>query len=144
MAQSWADRNAQAQSLGYRNYYDYRVHDYGNMPPGEPGATGELLDRLRGHRGAADLGSFIERQRDADDYDYDVTRAVAADVQPSYERDAEGRWTYISVTLLMDDGTEREYRLRGLDTQQIQDYLDDLEDLEIDAVIDPYVAAVAA
>ena len=29
-------QNARAQALGYRNYYDYRIHDYGKRPPGEP------------------------------------------------------------------------------------------------------------
>lgn len=33
---SWEKRNAAARAKGYRSYYDYRKHGYGERPPGEP------------------------------------------------------------------------------------------------------------
>ena len=56
---AWEGRNARARALGYRNYYDYRVHNFGRIPAGESAPTGEERQRLRGHRGAADVESVL-------------------------------------------------------------------------------------
>lgn len=46
---AWRARNARARKLGYRSYYDYRIHDFGRIPAGKPPVPkGERAD-LRGH-----------------------------------------------------------------------------------------------
>lgn len=42
-------RNRRARALGYKSYYDYRIHDNGRIPPGRPPIPkGERAD-IRGH-----------------------------------------------------------------------------------------------
>jgi len=47
--------------LGYRNYYDYRAHNFGRSKPSEPAAKGEKLRRLRGHAAGGDLAKTLRR-----------------------------------------------------------------------------------
>lgn len=91
--------NARAQSLGYRNYYDYRIHGYGLIPAAER-ISGEQLARARGHRSAADL----ERA---------VGPGDVVSVWTYGPRDKEGRYKWVDVLLLDANGGERIYRLRG-------------------------------
>ena len=58
---AWQRRNARAQALGFRNYYDYRAHNYGRRPASAPAARGPELARLRGHRGPRDLDRALAR-----------------------------------------------------------------------------------
>lgn len=102
MAKSWDDRNRQAQAQGYRNYYDYRVHNYGRTPPSEPAPTGSTLGRLRGHRSYEDLQSEIQRGR--------VTAFIAT---PEGGRNPDGTYKRVVVTVVKPDGSQDEYRLRG-------------------------------
>lgn len=91
--------NARAQSLGYRNYYDYRIHGYGIIPPAER-ISGEQLARARGHRSASDLKR-------------DVGPGDVVSVWTYGPRDKEGRYQWVDILLLDASGRERIYRLRG-------------------------------
>jgi hypothetical protein len=59
---AWQRRNERARALGYRNYYDYRMHGYGATAPGVPPARGTEGEILRGHRGPAALRRFMQRR----------------------------------------------------------------------------------
>jgi hypothetical protein len=48
-------RNERARALGYRNYYDYRLHDNGKQPPGPVKLSRAERRRRRGHVGRADF-----------------------------------------------------------------------------------------
>lgn len=48
-ASAWQRRNEQARALGYRNYYDYRVHGYGDQPPGPIRISEAVRAERRGH-----------------------------------------------------------------------------------------------
>lgn len=105
VSDAYARRNARARELGYKSYYDYRAHDHGRRPPGEPRATGETLARLRGHRSAADLAAAIKPDS-----------LVVAVPGP---RGPDGRYLYVTVTLVDADGREREYVLRGKQASRV-------------------------
>lgn len=93
--------NARARSLGYRDYYDYRIHNYGRVPASAPAPTGEARTRLRGHRSAADLERLISSGR-AELLLLNVSR-----------RDPQGKIREVEVMVTTSDGEQRIYRLRG-------------------------------
>lgn len=97
--------NARAQALGYRDYYDFRVHGYGRIPPGEP-VTPEMRRSFRGHAGLSDLIQAINRSRN---------RPIQ--IQPmGTERGADGRWKVILVVAVFRGRTgvyRQNYYLRG-------------------------------
>ncbi len=123
---SYERRNAAARALGYRNYYDYRTHNHGTIPATQPRPTGELRQRLRGHRSASDLANTIKTGR------------VELIMQfPVGERDpATGQFKAIEFQVIMDDGTTRTYILRG--DQLDKDKLAPLRDAIVDAGLAPY------
>ncbi len=85
---AWAaPRNARARALGYRDYYDYRLHDNGRIPPGPLKLTPEERERRRGHAGTSDFKRFI---REGDLVDCDV-RAVDRDPRTGLYRRIEKR-----------------------------------------------------
>ena len=95
-------RNARARALGYRSYYDYRLHDSGARPPSDP-ITAAMRAANRGHRSFADLTRALRG-----------VEPGGAQVAPlGLNRDAKGRWTEIDVLVLYPDGSERRYVLRG-------------------------------
>lgn len=105
---SWNRRNYAAKALGYKNYYDYRVHDNGRLPPAAP-VTGQLRRRNRGHRSAAD---FERRLRS--------TRNPVRQVLPvGLERGPGGRYERILVAVLLDDGSQVDYILRGKQASEV-------------------------
>lgn len=101
MASRWQQRNERARQLGYRNYYDYRVHRYGAIPADQPAAPrGPEYRRLRGHASLADLERSLERG----------TMLSAT----GFERDREtGQWGRIEVTVIDRAGNQTQFRLRG-------------------------------
>lgn len=111
---SYERRNARARAEGYRNDYDRRVHGNGTIPASEP-VTAEMRQAHRGHRSYADLNRLIDRlgrQGGGEARD---------DVQVSplgLNRDARGRWTEVDVLVLMPDGSERRFVLRGRQASQ--------------------------
>lgn len=111
---AWQRRNVRAQSLGYQNYYDYRAHDYGKRPPGEPRPTGELLARLRGHRGRADL----------------VATTKVGDILTMGEvrRDEQGRLKAVRIDRIEDDGGETQFWLSGGRLDDLEGLTDELDE----------------
>lgn len=105
---AWERRNARARALGYRNYYDYRVHDFGRQPASAPAATGEDLARLRGHRGERDLLRYLAGEPELADF-----RIL------STKRDDRGRITSAEIELVDDEGRIRRFRVRDLDPQSL-------------------------
>jgi hypothetical protein len=99
---SYERRNARARSLGYESYYDYRVHGSGTVPASQP-VTPEMREANRGHRSAADLGRLIDRYAGRD------IHVIPAGL----DRDARGRWKHVDVLVIMPDGSERRFILRG-------------------------------
>lgn len=102
--------NARARRLGYRDYYDYRLHDNGRLPPGPLRISKAERARRRGHRGRADfLASLGEG-------DLIILPYGLSSVE--FDEDArDGEGAYVEVTKLVvdgDTGEEREYVLRNL------------------------------
>lgn len=100
----WQARNERAQALGYRNYYDYRVHDYGRQPPGRPVDT-SIRQSTRGHAGLRELLAFIAQPR----------RNRIDFIAPiGQERGPDGRWKLIRVDVGIRGGRpDRHFYLRG-------------------------------
>ena len=96
-----AHDNARARGLGYKDYYDYRIHDNGRIPPGEPPLSGSERSRARGHAGRADFLRFIRANPDV--YVLPV----------GLERRANGQWERIHIAVILPDGSERHYYLRS-------------------------------
>lgn len=78
-------RNERAKALGYKSYYDYRIHGNGKLPPGPIKLEPEERARRRGHRGRVDfLGSLDEGDL-----------IVMPEGLRSVERDTRGRYILI-------------------------------------------------
>jgi hypothetical protein len=99
----WERRNAAARALGYKSYYDYRSHNQGKIAPDQPRASGELLGKLRGHRGPSDLESLLAKGR------------VEILMQfPIGDRNPDtGQYRQVEVQAILTDGTQRTFTLRG-------------------------------
>lgn len=114
---SQAKRNENARTLGYRNYYDYRIHNHGRIPPSSPAPRGEARERLRGHRGPADL---LER----------LTPGSHVTVH-GWERDAAtGRYRVVELDLLDDEtGQHTIFKLRGyhLKRANLREFVEQLQ-----------------
>jgi hypothetical protein len=109
----WAKRNARAKELGYRNYYDYRAHDNGRLPPHLPALRGSELARSRGHRSAADLERLLRSGR-------------VELVSTAYSFDAKGKPVTIVLVTLAPNGETREYQLRGEQPKKVAKLIDDM------------------
>jgi hypothetical protein len=108
-AERYARRNAKARSLGYRNYYDYRIHNHGKIPAGESAPTGEVKQRLRGHRGRVD---FLRSLGDGD------LISLVSHIS-TIERTPDGRYRRIDKLVLYTDGDQRTFTLRNLTRAQL-------------------------
>lgn len=96
---AYSRRNERARGLGYRNYYDYRVHGNGRVPPSEPAPKGQLLKRLRGHAAGGDLKSEVKQGE-----------LILVD---DYARDRKsGKYKWVDIKVLDRNSKERIYRLR--------------------------------
>lgn len=120
MATSSERRNERARERGYASYYDYRIHDYGRIPPGQE-VPYETRERLAGRRGLAGLLRTIEGRRPSAE---ERAAGVTGRVQPEevlpvgLERDARGRWTVVDVVVLDAAGHESHFRLTGAQASQ--------------------------
>lgn len=94
-------RNARARALGYTSYYDYRAHDNGKIPPGQPRLAGRALRRARGHTSLSDLIA-----------DTKPGTLIMATPDPTSRR-ADGTYSRVHVTMIGEDGSDRDYLLRG-------------------------------
>lgn len=94
-------RNAAARAKGYASYYDYRAHDNGRIPPGQPRLSGRALSRARGHTSTADL---IAAARPG--------TLIMATPDPTSRR-ADGTYSRVWVTMIGEDGSDVQYLIRG-------------------------------
>lgn len=113
---SYQRRNERARALGYRNYYDYRIHDHGRLAPNvaPPAAGSAERTRLRGHRGTADLVRTLKPG--------DVI--VVPDGLPDVTKDAKGRYAKIEVLVLRDDGLSDRFTIRRRTYEQMAGLLE--------------------
>lgn len=119
---SWERRNDRARALGYRNYYDYRAHDFGRS---RAKLSGEALRAARGHVGAADLEALLRSGR-----------VAVLSQEPVGDRDASGRYRQVNVAAQLTDGSQRRFRLRGAALQP--DHMAGLRGAVSDAGTDIY------
>lgn len=116
---AWERRNARAKALGYKSYYDYRVHGNGKIPPGRPALTGAAKQRARGHRGRAD---FLASLREGDLII--MPRGISS---VEYDEDARGGLgAYLEIEKLVipgehGRGRERTFILRNLTRDELID-----------------------
>lgn len=103
---AWERRNARARLLGYQNYYDYRVHNSGRAAPSVP-VTSEMRAANRGHRSLADLKRLLGRLGP------EGGKAGPQVLPLGLDRGPDGRWRSVDVLVMMPDGTERRFVLRG-------------------------------
>lgn len=96
---TWEERNAKARQAGFRNYYDYRIHGYGKIPPDEK-ITGERLARARGHRSRADFNRELES-------------GDVVSVWGLGPRDQSGQYRWVDLMVQKDNGDERIFRFRA-------------------------------
>ena len=104
--------NARARAAGYQSYYDYRAHDYGRIPAGEPRATGDRLAALRGHRSAADLDRALRSGR-------------VELVNTMRTVDRQGR-IGVDVLVTRDDGSTTAYRISEAQAGRVGQVIDDM------------------
>lgn len=94
--------------LGYRSYYDYRVHGYGDRPASEPVSPQERR-AFRGHAGLSELIHDINRATSV----RGVRGPFIAELNfRGQDRGPGGRWTVIRAHALLRGGGERFYYLR--------------------------------
>lgn len=109
--------NARARALGYRDYYDFRVHDSGRIPPGVDVPRGQR-SRARGHAGKADLLRTVKPG--------DVL--VVPDGLGAVQKDRRGRFARIDLMVLGVDGKARRFTVRRQDYDQVVRLIDRLAD----------------
>lgn len=107
--------NARARALGYKDYYDYRLHDFGRVPPGPIKLSPAERAKRRGHRGRADFLSSLD-EGDLIILPYGISSV-------DFDEDArDGEGAYVEIVKLVIDastGEEREYVLRNLTRDEL-------------------------
>lgn len=127
----YARRERRARELGYLNYYDFRIHLYGKLPPGPIELSSEERARRRGHRGRSD---FLRSLGEGDliIMPYGVSSVV-------FDEDARGgQGAYLEIVKVVIDaktGSEREYTLRRLTRNELIETI--LEEQERGAIFSP-------
>lgn len=108
--------NARARALGYRDYYDYRLHGSGRIPPEQavPGPGTPERARLRGHRGVADL----ERSLRSGDV------IVLPDGLASIGKDLRGNYRNIRVLVVKHNGRGQHFTISRADYDRMVKMLD--------------------
>jgi hypothetical protein len=94
-------RNRSARAKGYRSYYDYRAHDNGRIPPGQPRLRGEGLARARGHRSLSDFLRAGNRE------------GTLVFTDQKGPRNKKGQYQWVDLKVVDPSGRERVFRLRG-------------------------------
>lgn len=107
-AAEYARRQKRARELGFKNYYERRTRP----APGAPKPSGEELARRRGHRAASDLEQLIRSGR--------VERVTTFTTRTRKGADE------VTVIAWLDDGSTREFTLKGDKIDQIGDVLDQM------------------
>jgi hypothetical protein len=124
----WQRRNELARSRGYRNYYDYRVHDFGRVKASKPPAKGARLERLRGHLPPGDRTDLIRAIKSG--------RVEQLQDIPLGKDVGSGEITSLQIDLQMVDGSTLVFVLAGDDL--VGDRLGDLEDVLGDSDVEVY------
>lgn len=109
-ADEYRRRQERAQAEGFASDYERRMR---RGDPDRPLPEGEQAEYLRGHRGEAFLRGYA-REGDA--------------LEVGEERDSLGRFTSLTLYPADPDREVRVISIRGLDTDEVRDLLDDLED----------------
>jgi hypothetical protein len=116
-------RDARARALGYENYYDYRLHDNGRLPPGPIEMSPAERARRRGHRGRLD---FL---RSLGEGDLIIMPYGLSSVE--FDDDARGgEGAYVEIVKLVidgDTGADRTYILRNLTRDELADTIEEEE-----------------
>lgn len=107
----WQRRNARAKALGYRNYYDYRAHDNGRIPPEQPALKGAELTRARGHASAGDLAKLLRARR--------VEMIAVVATIDDRER------LRVDALATLDDGRTVEFQLRERELARVRSVIDE-------------------
>lgn len=124
-------RNERARSLGYRDYYDYRLHDSGRLPPGPLELTPEERARRRGHRGTAD---FLRSLGEGDLII--MPMGLSSIVFDEHARRGVGAFEEIVKTVIYAaSGRERTFALRNLARNELIDTI--LEEQRRGAIFSP-------
>ena len=95
---AWEKRNAKARAAGYRNYYDYRVHNYGKRPARETVGQAER-EKYQGKRGPAQLRRALKTPDRI---------ALIIELPASY-RGSTGEVEVMRYNVTFTDGDIREY-----------------------------------
>jgi hypothetical protein len=108
--------NARARKLGYKSYYDYRIHDNGRVPPGRAVPAGQRsrlrghgVDRWRRHGQAAQMLRVI---------DAETTVSLTQPVSQILRR-ADGVYPEIEKLLIGGDGMGRTFTIRDVTRKQL-------------------------
>lgn len=129
---AWQRRNREAQAKGYRNYYDYRIHDYGKRPPAEPVQKGKRARKSGAHTAAAFKRALKTPDR------------LSLIVEAPRKRGPGGEWQQIAFVAITSKGEIREYYI-DVDDQDDLDYWHDLiDDAGVDFLEYGSVAAAVA
>lgn len=109
--------NARARALGYKSYYDYRLHGSGRIPPDVAAPAPGSAERTaaRGHRGIRDL----ERSLRPGD-----TIIVADGLSAIGRNQRTGRYDRIRLLVVRDDGREQRYTIRRASYDRITKFLE--------------------
>lgn len=111
-AAEYRRRQEQARAEGFESDYDRRMRR-GDPERDRPTPDSEEAEYLRGHRGEQFLRDHA-REGDA--------------VEIGEARDAQGRFTSLNFYPADYDRDIRVISIRGMDSDEIRDLLDDLED----------------
>jgi hypothetical protein len=109
-SEEYQRRQERAQAEGFASDYERRM---AQAPSGEAYGDQERREFLRGHRGESFLRDYA-REGDA--------------VEIGSDRDSQGRFTSLTYYPTDPDREVRQISIRGMDTDEIRDLLDDLED----------------
>ena len=103
--------NERARALGYRSYYDYRLHGSGRIPPDQAPPARGTPERaaLRGHRGLADF----ERSLRPGDV------ILLPDGLASIGKTSTGAYSRIRVLVIKEDGSEQRFTIRRATYQRM-------------------------
>lgn len=100
-----AHDNARARRLGYKDYYDYRLHDNGKIPASKPLPPRGQRGEQRGHAGG--LRKFLKELKPGD-------IIVMPDGLAAVDLDKQDRFREVRKLVLKEDGRAPVYVLKRL------------------------------
>jgi len=103
-----ADERAQAK--GYKNAYDYRIHEYGQIPPNRPPIPKGMRSYVRGHRSYFELLKRVKS---------DEGRGAIWALTPT-RRNAKGQIIGGRVDLQLRSGRQEHYSVSGKHLKRIK------------------------